>query len=93
MRRWPARIKNLEAEIPAACTSNSKQIKQTQDEPQWIVAQRATLNTYNTWIQLGRLRKIYHFHRTKLCCNVEPLAALTVSSAVGPTLSFVMWQW
>jgi len=27
---------------------------------------RATLSTYNTWIQLGRLQKIYQFHRPKL---------------------------
>ena len=35
----------------------------------WISVDRstkATLNTYNTWIQLGRLQKIYHFHCPKL---------------------------
>ena len=25
----------------------------------------ATLSTYNTWIQLSRLQKIYHFQRLK----------------------------
>ena len=27
---------------------------------------RATLSTYNTWIQVSRLQKIYHFQRKKL---------------------------
>ena len=27
---------------------------------------KATLSTYNTWIQISRLQKIYHSHRPKL---------------------------
>ena len=27
---------------------------------------KATLSTYNTWIQLSRLQKIYHFQNLKL---------------------------
>jgi hypothetical protein len=27
---------------------------------------KATLSTYNTWIQVSRLQKIYHFQRKKL---------------------------
>ena len=35
---------------------------------------KATLSTYNTWIQISRLQKIYHFHCLKLELAPEPLA-------------------
>ena len=34
---------------------------------------KATLNTYNTWIQLSRLQKIYHFQSWKLRLSTKPL--------------------
>ena len=33
----------------------------------------ATLSTYNTWIQLSRLQKIYHFQSLKLEVATEVL--------------------
>ena len=35
---------------------------------------KATLSTYNTWIQISRLQKIYHFHCLKLELAPKPLA-------------------
>ena len=32
-----------------------------------------TLSTYNTWIQISRLQKIYHFHCLKLALAPKPL--------------------
>ena len=34
---------------------------------------KATLSTYNTWIQISRLQKIYHFHCLKLALAPKPL--------------------
>ena len=34
---------------------------------------KATLSTYNTWIRLSRLQKIYHFQRLKLRLTTKPL--------------------
>ena len=36
---------------------------------------KATLSTYNTWIQLGRLQKIYHFHCPKWLFTAEAVAS------------------
>lgn len=54
---------------------------------------RATLSTYNTWIQLGRLQKIYHFHCPKWCFTARAVASISSLNAIGPILILVMWQW
>ena len=54
---------------------------------------KATLSTYNTWIQLGRLQKIYHFHCPKWCFTARAVASISSLNAIGPILILVMWQW
>ena len=39
----------------------------------YIYTHKHTLNTYNTWIQLSRLQKIYHFQSLKLRLATKPL--------------------
>ena len=36
---------------------------------------KATLSTYNTWIHVSRLQKIYHFQSLKLRLDAKPLTA------------------
>ena len=36
---------------------------------------KATLSTYNTWIHVSRLQKIYHFQSLKLRLTTEPFTA------------------
>ena len=51
---------------------------------------KATLSTYNTWIQLSRLQKIYHFQSLKLRLTTTPLAARAIHMQQGRDLMFVM---
>ena len=51
---------------------------------------RATLSTYNTWIQLSRLQKIYHFQSLKLRLATTPLTVRVVRMQQGRDLMFVM---
>ena len=50
---------------------------------------RATLSTYNTWIQLSRLQKIYHFQSLKLRLATTPLTVRVVHMQQGRDLMFV----
>ena len=45
---------------------------------------KATLSTYNTWIQLSRLQKIDHPQSLKLQLVAKPLAAGSNSRTTGP---------
>ena len=40
---------------------------------------KATLNTYNTWIQLGRLQMVYHFQILTLSLAAKPLTVEAAS--------------
>ena len=53
---------------------------------------KATLSTYNTWIQVSRLQKIYHFQRKKLRFTTTLLAAAMVKLQKGRDLIVVMFQ-
>ena len=54
---------------------------------------KATLSTYNTWIQLGRLQKIYHSQSLKLRFATIAFNSSGSLNATGPILILVMWQW
>ena len=45
---------------------------------------KATLSTYNTWIQLSRLQKIYHFQKSKLSIATRTFNGNNSSYATGP---------
>ena len=47
---------------------------------------KATLSTHNTWIQLSRLQKIYHFQSLKLRLTTKPLAVEAVDMQQGRDL-------
>ena len=51
---------------------------------------KATLSTYNTWIQLSRLQKVYHFQNLKLRLATQPLAVEVVRMQQGRDLMLVM---
>ena len=51
---------------------------------------KATLSTYNTWIQLSRLQKIYHFQSLQLRLSAEPLTVVAAHMQQGRDLMFVM---
>jgi hypothetical protein len=51
---------------------------------------KATLSTYNTWIQLSRLQKVYHFQNLKLRLATQPLAVEVVRMQQGRNLMLVM---
>ena len=51
---------------------------------------KATLNTYNTWIQLSRLQKIYHFQSLKLRLSAKPLTVEAADMQQGRDLMLVM---
>ena len=51
---------------------------------------KATLSTYNTWIQLGRLRKIYHSQRSKLRFTTIAFNSSSGLNARGQILILVM---
>ena len=44
---------------------------------------KATLSTYNTWIQLGRLQKIYHSQSLKLRFTTMLLTAGVAQMQLG----------
>ena len=45
---------------------------------------KATLSTYNTWIQLSRLQKIYRFQSLKLRLTAGAFNGKSGSYATGP---------
>ncbi len=51
---------------------------------------KATLNTYNTWIQLSRMQKIYHFQDLKLRLATQALTLEVVHTQQGRNLTFDM---
>ena len=51
---------------------------------------KATLSTYNTWIQLSRLQKIYHPQSLKLQLAAKPLTAGATHIQLGRSLFVVM---
>ena len=51
---------------------------------------KATLSTYNTWIQLSRLQKVYHFHSLKLRFATQPLTVDMAHMQQGRDLMLVM---
>ena len=51
---------------------------------------RATLSTYNTWIQISRLQKVYHIQSLKLSLATEPLTVDVVRMQQGRDLMLVM---
>ena len=51
---------------------------------------KATLSTYNTWIQLSRLQKIYHFQSLKLRLTAQPLAEEAADMQQGRDLMLDM---
>ena len=51
---------------------------------------RATLSTYNPWIQVSRLQKIYHFQSLKLRLTAKPLTAGAADMQQGRDLMLVM---
>ena len=51
---------------------------------------KATLSTYNTWIRLSRLQKIYHFQSLKLRLTTKPLTVEAVDMQQGRDLMLDM---
>ena len=51
---------------------------------------KATLSTYNTWIQVSRLQKIYHSQRKKLRFTTTPLTVGADHAQKGRDLMLVM---
>ena len=51
---------------------------------------KATLSTYNTWIQLSRLQKIYHFHNLKLKVTTPALTLIVAQMQQGQDLMLAM---
>ena len=51
---------------------------------------KATLSTYNPWIQLSRLQKIYHFQHQKLICIIHTLPFKLVHMQKGRDLMLVL---
>lgn len=51
---------------------------------------KATLSTYNTWILLSRLQKVYHFQSLKLRLTTKPLTVEVVRMQQGRDLMLVM---
>ena len=47
---------------------------------------KATLSTYNTWIQVSRLQKIYHFQSLKLRLSAKPLTVKAANMQQGRDL-------
>ena len=48
---------------------------------------KATLSTYNTWMQLSRLQRIYRLQYLKLRLTTVPIAAVAVRTKLGRSLS------
>ena len=75
----------------AKCTW--KEERTNQKNSGWTSVDRstkATLSTYNTWIQLSRLQKIYHIHSLKLRFTTKPLTVLAAHAQSGQDLTSVM---
>ena len=53
---------------------------------------KATLNTYNTWIQLGRVQTIYQLHGAKFVILAIIIYNDRNLTAAGPILIFIMSQ-
>ena len=51
---------------------------------------KATLSTYNTWIQISRLQKIYHFQSLKLRLTTKPLTVGAADMQQGRDLMIDM---
>ena len=51
---------------------------------------KATLSTYNPWIQLSRLQKIYHFQHEKLRCTIHTLPISLLHTQEGRDLMLVL---
>ena len=51
---------------------------------------KATLNTYNTWIQLSRLQKIYHFQSLNLRLATQALTLEVAHTQQGRDLTIDM---
>ena len=51
---------------------------------------KATLSTYNTWIHVSRLQKIYHFQSLKLWLTTEPLTVEAADMQQGRDLMLDM---
>ena len=51
---------------------------------------KATLSTYNTWIHVSRLQKIYHFQSLKLWLTTKPLTAEAADMQQGRDLMLDM---
>ena len=49
---------------------------------------KATLSTYNTWIQISRLQKIYHSHRPKLYFFMVTVEMQNKITVIRPNPSF-----
>ena len=49
---------------------------------------KATLSTYNTWMQLSRLQRIYHLRCLKLRLTTGPVAAVAVRTKLAEAISF-----
>jgi hypothetical protein len=54
---------------------------------------RATLSTYNTWIQVSRLQKIHRFQRNNVRFATPPLAAHMVRMQESRSLTSVVLRW
>ena len=51
---------------------------------------KATLSTYNPWIQVSRLQKIYHFQHEKLRCTIHTLPISLLHTQEGRDLMLVL---
>ena len=51
---------------------------------------KATLSTYNTWIHVSRLQKIYHFQSLKLWLTTKPLTVEAADMQQGRDLMLDM---
>ena len=53
---------------------------------------KATLSTYNTWIQISRLQKIYHFQSLKLRLATNPLIEASKPPSGFPATLFGVFK-
>ena len=51
---------------------------------------KATLSTYNTWFQLNRLQRIYHFHNSEFKTPTTALVVVAAQMQQGLDLMIVM---
>ena len=78
---------SLNSEIPWCKVHLKREERTNQKNSGWTSVDRstkATLSTYNTWIQLSRLQKIYHFQSLKLRLATEAFNGNRSSYATGP---------